>query len=43
MVIKGLTTNFFPPKELQNQKRYLPQGLFNPWVAKMRKFICRVK
>ena len=30
VLVEGVTTDFFPPKALQNQKSYLCQVLYNP-------------
>ena len=41
--MQGLTTHFFPLKELQHQKIYLGWGLFNPWDSNIREFVFCVK
>ena len=41
LVIKELTTHFFPRKEIHIQKRYLRRGLYKPRDTKIRDFIFR--
>ena len=42
LVIEDLMTHFFSPKALQNQKRYLCQGMFKPRDSKICDFICQM-
>ena len=34
--------NFFPPKVLQRQKKYLGRGMYKPRNANIRYFICPI-
>ena len=42
LFIEGVVNIFFPPKELQLQKRYILQGIFKPQDVKIQEFICWV-
>ena len=43
LVIQDVFIQFFTPKVLQRQNRYLCRGLYNPHDTKISKFICRVE
>ena len=39
LVVKDVISQFFPPKALQRQKRYLPRGLYKTRDINIREFI----
>ena len=42
LVMKDLSNQFFLPKELQHQERYICRGVYNPCDTKICKFICSI-
>ena len=42
LVVKDFISQFFPPKALQRQKRYLPRGLYKTRDINIHEFICRI-